>query len=68
MDQHQLTKKLRKIISDIEAEPIPARFRKLLGLDDPDRPPPGTPGMRVSVPMHDEEPIADSQKIRASIR
>ena len=43
-----LIEKLREMAADIEAEPIPARFRELLGLDDPDQPPPAAPGQRIA--------------------
>jgi hypothetical protein len=33
--QQRLGKKLRKIFSDVGAEPLPPRFAKLLGDDDP---------------------------------
>ena len=35
MDQKELSQRLRKIASDIAAEPLPPRLAELLGDDDP---------------------------------
>jgi hypothetical protein len=67
-DMRELAKKLREIHADIEEEPIPARIRELLGLDDPDRPPPAAPGQRQLSHSPPEDVICAFRKIRGAMR
>jgi hypothetical protein len=56
--QARLGKKLRQMREDIEAEPIPSRFARLLGLP-PDRPPPTSGGSGARVPHYDDDGSGD---------